>query len=213
MTVGEAGKREGLLREVVREVDLDTDTPTVDLSERKGEINSDLTIGVDVTAAVALKAGEGVCSPGMKLHGAGFIVTPQEAAHLGLGRRPGLERHIREYRNGRDLTARTRGMMVIDLFGLDIEDVRLRFPEVYQYVKMQVKEKVEVNDKGEKQFVGRDWNHRETYRDNWWIFGEPRADLRPALVGLDRYLVTPVTQKQGQSDPKGRRAKDVKHPH
>ena len=50
------------------------------------------------------------------MHGAGFIVTPAEAEHLGLGRQPGLERHIRMYRNGRDLTAHPRGVMVIDLF-------------------------------------------------------------------------------------------------
>ena len=66
-------------------------------------INADLTIGVDVTRANALRANEGLCSPGVKLHGAGFIVTPAQAAQLGLGRRPGLENHIRPYRNGRDL--------------------------------------------------------------------------------------------------------------
>lgn len=42
----------------------------------------------------------------MKLHGSGFIVGPEEAEHLGLGKRDGLEQHIRPYRNGRDLTAR-----------------------------------------------------------------------------------------------------------
>ena len=62
-----------------------------------GPINADLTIGVDVTRANALRANEGLCSPGVKLHGAGFIVTPAQAAQLGLGRRPGLENHIRPY--------------------------------------------------------------------------------------------------------------------
>jgi hypothetical protein len=33
-----------------------------------------------------------------------FIVTPNEASVLGLGKREGLEKHIRAYRNGRDLT-------------------------------------------------------------------------------------------------------------
>jgi hypothetical protein len=50
----------------------------------------------------------------VKLHGAGFIVTPTEAAHLGLGKRDGLERHIRPYLNGRDLLQHSRGAMVID---------------------------------------------------------------------------------------------------
>ena len=36
----------------------------------------------------------------------------------------------------------------------------------------------------------RDQNNRTTYRDNWWLFGEPRRDLRPALAGLRRYIAT-----------------------
>ena len=30
--------------------------------------------------------------------------------------------------------AKSRGVMVIDLFGLDADEVRQRFPEVYQHV-------------------------------------------------------------------------------
>ncbi len=41
----------------------------------------------------------------------------------------------------------------------------------------------------------RDQNNRATYRDNWWIFGEPRRDLRPALAGLPRYIATVETAK------------------
>ena len=154
----------------------------IEFAERIGVINSDLTVGVDVTAVFPLKSNEGVCSPGVKLHGAGFIVTPQEATHLGLGKRPGLQKHIRAYRNGRDLMARSRGAMVIDLFGLDADEVRHLFPEVYQHVLATVKPE-------------RDQNNRSSYRTSWWVFGEPRADLRPALANLVRYIATPVTQK------------------
>jgi hypothetical protein len=191
MTVAEAGSRDGVLREVMHEAGLETDQPRVDFAERTGRINSDLTIGVDVTTAIPLKANEGLCSPGVKLHGAGFIVTPREAEFLGLGRRPGLERHIREYRNGRDLTHRPRGVMVIDLFGLEAEDVRKRFPEVYQHIVLEVKEKKDDNGR----LVGRDANNRETYKDLWWVFGEPRRELRPALAGLRRYIATVETAK------------------
>ena len=72
--------------------------------------------------------------------------------------------------------------MVIDLFGLDADEVRRRYPEVYQHVAETVKPE-------------RDGNNRATYKDNWWIFGEPRRELRPALVRLPRYIATPVTQK------------------
>ncbi len=182
MTVAEAGAGEGRLLEVTREAGLETDAPLIECAERWGVINSDLTVGVDVTAAQALKANEGLSSPGVKLHGAGFIVTPQEAAYLGLGQRPGLDQHIRDYRNGRDLTSRPRGVMVIDLFGLGVDEVRRKYPEVYQHVAQTVKPE-------------RDGNNRATYKDNWWIFGEPRRELRPALAHLPRYIATVETAK------------------
>jgi len=189
MTVCRAGRAEGALREVVSEKGLDTDAPVIVLDERDGTINADLTVGVDVTAAVPLLANEGLCSPGVKLHGAGFIVTPAEAAHLGLGRRAGLERHIRPYRNGRDLTARSRGVMVIDLFGLTADEVRLRYPEVYQHLLSTVKH---VREREAARSGGKD---AQAYAKLWWTFGKPRQELRPALAGLPRYIATVETTK------------------
>jgi hypothetical protein len=182
MTVAEVGATEGLLREVRGEAALDSDAPRIEFTETTGRIHSDLTVGVDITAATPLNSNEGVSSPGVKLHGAGFIVSKEEAKHLGLGNRQNLENHIREYRNGRDLTSRPRGVMVIDLFGLNLVDVRRSFPEVYQYIATAVKPE-------------RDANPRESYRLNWWTFGEPRRELRPALAGLSRYIATVETMK------------------
>src|SRR5207248_6647948 len=73
-------------------------------------------------------------------------------------------------------------VMAIDLFGLSENEVRFRFPEVYQWVLERVKPE-------------RDQNNRASYRNNWWIFGEPRANFRPALVGLERYITTVETSK------------------
>jgi hypothetical protein len=139
MTVAEAGKHDGRLLEVTAEEAVDTDSPVILFEEARGKINADLTVGVDVASVVPLKANEALSSRGMSLHGSGFIVTPQAAEHLGLDRVHGLEQHIRIYRNGRDLTDRPRGVMVIDLFGLTAEEVRGRFPAVYQHLQMTVK--------------------------------------------------------------------------
>jgi hypothetical protein len=195
MTVVEAGAADGILREVVNEAELETDAPQITIRDSRGTINSDLTIGVDLARCAELTANDGLSARGMVLHGPGFLVTPSEAEHLGLGKRVGLERHIRNYRNGRDLMARSRGMMVIDLFGLDVEDVRRRFPEVYQHVKLEVKEKIEINKKGEQEFIGRDWNNREYRKLNWWLFGENVPELRKALQPLPRYIATVETAK------------------
>lgn len=182
MTVGQAGNHQGQLRTVTHESDLNTDAPQVELATRQGHIHADLSIGADVTTAKALKANDKLCSPGVKLHGAGFIVTPEQATCLGLGKAKGLEEHIRPYLNGRDMAGRSRGVMVIDLFGFTADEVQERFPKVYQWVADRVKPE-------------RDQNNRASYRDKWWIFGEPRKDLRPALKGLPRYIATIETAK------------------
>jgi SAM-dependent methyltransferase len=182
MTVGQAGEHEGKLIKVVREGRGDGEGLSVEQVERTGKIYADLTIGANVASAVTLKANDKLSNRGVVLHGAGFIVTPEKAAELGLGRIAGLEKHIRHYRNGRDLTGTPRGVMVIDLFGLTSDQVREQFPEVYQWVYERVKPE-------------RDHNNRPSRRDNWWIFGEPISTFRPALAGLKRYIATVETSK------------------
>ena len=182
MTVGAAGNHPGELRTSTTETDQADGSSLVTFTVNTGHIAADLTTGADVASAMALKANDALSCPGMKLHGSGFIVTREEAKALGLGSVAGLEKHIREYRNGRDLADSPREVLCIDLFGLTADDVRLRFPAVYQHVLTNVKPE-------------RDANQRESYRRNWWIFGEPRRDLRPALAGLPRYIATVETAK------------------
>ncbi len=182
MTVGEKGEHDGLLCRVVSEARGGGDGMLIELQEQRGRIFADLRIGADVAGARPLQANGGLSCRGVSLHGSGFIVTSEQALQLGLGRIPGLERHIRPYRNGRDITGAPRGVWVIDLFGLTAEQVRGQFPEVYQWVWDRVKPE-------------RDQNRRSSYSENWWIFGEPRANFRPALQGLPRYISTVETAK------------------
>ncbi len=184
MTVGTlaSSANEGRLLTVRNEEALPHGEVAVELEERHGFVHADLRIGANLAAAVPLMANSRLSSPGVKLHGAGFIVTRADAAVLGLGTVPELERHIREYRNGRDLTATARDALAIDLFGLSADKVRERFPAVFQWLLDRVKPE-------------REQNNRATYREGWWLFGEPRRDLRPALAHLDRYVATVVTTK------------------
>jgi hypothetical protein len=188
MTVAGPGRDlPGVLATVTREDTGAGEGYDVTLAEARGVIHADLTTGADVTAAKPLRANGELSCPGMKLHGAGFIVTPEEAAQLGLGRIPGLEQHIRPYRHGRDLTATPREAMVIDLFGLSADEVRERFPEVYQWVAERVKPEREARRGTTKD--------ADQYADLWWVFGKPRNTFRPALVGLRRYIATVETSK------------------
>jgi hypothetical protein len=181
MTVGEAGDASGLLQSVESEEPGD-ESYKVTFSERVGKIAADLKVGADVAAALSLKSNSEISSRGVQTIGAGFIVTREEAQKLGFGKTSEIEKHIREYRNGKDLTTTPRGVMVIDLYGLSESEVRTKFPEIYQWVHERVKPE-------------RDQNNRDSYRKNWWIHGEARSAFRPALQGLDRYITTVETSK------------------
>ncbi len=187
MTVAERGQRDGTLATVELESGLNSDTPVVQLKERAGRINGNLKIGADITAVQPLMANDLISSPGVKLHGSGFIVTAQQASALGLGTTPGLEEHILPYRNGRDIAQRPRGVMVIDMYPLSSDEVRDRFPKVYQYIAERVKPEREAK-------VGRSADMAE-YAKNWWLFGKVRTELRPVLEPLDRYIATVETSK------------------
>ena len=154
------------------------DAAEVMFTEELGRVLSDLTIGAELDSAKPLKANEVIAYQGMKLHGSGFIVSPEKAEELGLGSILGLQNHIRPFLNGRDIAARPRGVMVIDLFGLKSDEVLSKYPAVYQHIVENVKPE-------------RDQNNRAIYRDNWWTFGEPRTKLRVAWAAIDRYIITP----------------------
>lgn len=167
---------------------------SVTLAETSGLIHADLSVGANVASAVALLANANISSPGVKLHGAGFIVTPEEARALrppplaeggGGGQQPphGI---LRAYRNGRDLTDTPRGVQVIDLFGLTAGEVREQFPAIYQWLLERVKP--ERDAKGtSKDGAG--------YAALWWLFGKPRQEMRKQLAGLPHYIATVVTAK------------------
>ena len=157
MTVGVAGKAEGDLFQVVDNQRSAAQGGDALLPPAKGKIQSNLTIGVDLDQAKPLAANDGLSSRGMAPHGAGFIVTPEKAEQLGLGKVAGLDQHVRHYRNGKDLTHRPRGLMVIDLDGLTEDEVRLKCPAIYQHVLTNVKPE-------------RDTNNEPYRRQNWWLF-------------------------------------------
>ncbi|MFC0633221.1 type IIL restriction-modification enzyme MmeI [Brevundimonas balnearis] len=71
---------------------------------------------------------------------------------------------------------------MVDLWPQPEAAVRRNRPRVYQHLMQHVKPE-------------RDRNNRDAYRRRWWWFGEPRPELRQALRGLPRYIVTVETAK------------------
>ena len=116
MTVGTSEKNSpGTLLTVTDEREAGGEGLEVALEARSGKLHADLRMGADVAGAVGLQANGKLTSRGFMLFGAGFIVTSEDAAKLE------VDAPIKDYRNGRDLTDRPRGVKVIDLFGLTAE--------------------------------------------------------------------------------------------
>lgn len=186
----------GSLQTVTREETGAFGEVDVTLIERTGQIHADLSVGANISEVKPLHANKDLSNRGVQLFGAGFIVTPEKAAtllappwqavqlpyHLLDTAGPQKPSLIRDYRNGRDLTDVPRGVMVIDAFGLSAEQLRSQYPAVYQWLLERVKPE-------------RDQNNRATYRDNWWIHGEPRKVMRKQLTNLPRYIATVETAK------------------
>jgi hypothetical protein len=184
MTVGAAGNRGGRLLTLASESkDMsEADGHAVTFDHQIGKVFGDLQVGANVLGAVNLLASDLISSRGVALHGMGFLVSGVDAAKLGLNRIEGLECHILDYCNGRDVMAVPRSLLVIDLYPLTQNEVKGRFPETYQHVFDNVKPE-------------RDQNREEFRRNNWHWFGRTNETYRKAVAGLPRFIGTVETAK------------------
>ena len=182
LTVAEPGKGEGILEKVVTEIAREDGENEVTLVRSGGLIAPNLQIGADLTACHGLVANQYLSSRGMMLFGSGFIIDQTSAESLGYGVIPGIDKHIRGYRNGKDIANRPRNALVIDLFGLTPLEIQTIYPSLYQHVLTHVKPE-------------RDQNRDKQIRENWWLYGRTRAELRGYLDGLPRYIATVETSK------------------
>lgn len=174
MMVGEAGTKTGILQEY-RENGDGSLTPANGIF---GRINADLSIGANLSELKPLQANHGLSCRGVTLVGDGFMLTADQRATLDPSKKSPL---IFPFIRGRDLAQKRRETYVIDAFG--IEEASLNeHPEVYHWLLKHV-------------HGFRSKNNRLSYRQRWWIFGEPRAAFRPALANLRRMIVTPRTAK------------------
>ncbi|KKJ97141.1 DNA methyltransferase [Stutzerimonas stutzeri] len=184
MTVGSAEEQPGRLLTLRDEYSSaqEQDEIEVYLQERRGKLFADLKAGADVAGCKQLQANANITSMGVMLAGSGFILQPDVAAKIGLGVIAGLDLHIRDYRNGKDLANRPRGVRVMDFFGLTASEVCERYPTAYQRLLEYVKPE-------------RDANKDKGFRESWWLFGRPRPALRTMINGLNRYIATGETAK------------------
>jgi len=171
----------GILSEVRNERPSTDGTVAVDMVTRSGMVHCDLSVGPDVAGAVALHANSGLSFMGVTLIGDGFRLDRDDLSRLGLNE-DSLPPVVKPYRSGRELTQKAVERWIIDLFDLSEEEARSRYPALVQRLMDTV-------------FPLRAQNARESYRRKWWVFGEPRREMRRALAGLPRYIATLETSK------------------
>lgn len=105
-----------------------------------------------------------------------MLLAPEQAELMN------LNAPIKPYRNGKDLTDKPRNLFVIDCYGLTEEEVKTKYPALYQHLLIHVKPE-------------RDANRDKDLREKWWLHRRNNEDMRKSLSGLTRYIGTVMTAK------------------
>ena len=149
------------------------------------EIHPNLTSEAQTTSAAQLPENAGLSFVGPSPHGR-FDIDQDTArkmlsAPVNVNGRPNSD-VVRPVANAIDLVRAFRNVSTID-FGADIsvtEAAKYEMP--FEYVKAHV-------------YPDRRQNHRQAYRERWWLYGEPRPGMRTALASLPRYIASPRVSK------------------
>jgi hypothetical protein len=178
MTVGAPGKGEGTLEIVTAEEGGKDGEVAVTLQNACGTIAANLQVGADLTSVNVLAANSEIAGMGVALHGAGFILTPEQAKEMRLDGND----VIKPYLGGADLLRVPRERYLIDFSFMEEQEAAEANPRAYQHILHHVKPE-------------RDQNRRAALKDKWWRFGWERPVLRKALQGIQRYIGTTETSK------------------
>jgi len=148
-------------------------------------ISADLRAGLDLTQAQRLQENRGLAFIGDMKKGAFDIpealAESMLAAPVNPNGRPNRD-VVRPWINGLDIVRRPQRMWIVD-FGIDMEEATAAlYEQPYEYVRRHVK-------------PVRDNVRNPLERRHWWLHGRPALDLRAAVLGLSRYIVTPRVAK------------------
>jgi len=129
------------------------------------------------TSARQLPANSGRAFEGPSPKASGFVIKAEEAKRLLA--LPGISyaNVVRPYLGSADVARDIRqaaSRWAID-FGVMPLEAAMKYPAALEIVRERVKPKREGKE--------------EPYVGSWWQFNRPRAELRRALAGLDRYIV------------------------
>nr|WP_232299360.1 DNA methyltransferase [Azoarcus sp. CIB] len=177
MTVGAGRMERGRLLSLRDESETAGDEREVLLATTEGVLHADLRIGANIAGARALRANSIIANRGVQILAPGFVVSPTEATEIDPTRSL-----ARPYRNGKDITDKPRGVLVLDPYPFQLDELRAKSASVYQWLLTRAKPE-------------RDHNPRASYRDNWWLFGENQPLMRQTIATVSRFVTTPITAR------------------
>ncbi|MXZ63777.1 MAG: class I SAM-dependent DNA methyltransferase, partial [Chloroflexi bacterium] len=152
---------------------------------RVTQINSDLTSGVDVGNALAVRENTGMSFQGdIKV---GPFELDHEAARELLNEPTNVNGRANSdvvvpWVTAMDVTRRPRHMHIID-FGTEMSAAEAAgYERPFRHVNEHVR-------------PSRSKNRQKRRRERWWIHGSPASEMRAALAPLSRFIATPITAK------------------
>ena len=180
MTVVERGSKQGILAQPVKEEETEYSSVKVYLTEKKGIIHANLSVGANVLSVSRIASNAGLSGQGVIVLGDGFLLDEQEYQNL-LSNEPFGRKFVKRYCNGKDITHKSRQLRIIDLYGLTESQLR-EYPHIYQRIYERVRPKrLQMKDRAR--------------RENWWLFGRSNQEIRNAINGLNCYIATCRTAK------------------
>jgi type II restriction/modification system DNA methylase subunit YeeA len=147
-------------------------------------INSDLSAQTDVTSALALLENSGLCFLGVMKGGPFDIEATTAKLMLAAPANPNGRPNsdvIKLRLGGQDVVKRSREGWIIDFVEMDLPEAAL-YQLPFEYVRENVKPL-------------RDQNRDARMHAKWWLHGRSRPDMRRAISGLVRCIVTPEVSK------------------
>jgi type II restriction/modification system DNA methylase subunit YeeA len=145
-------------------------------------INADLTSGLDLTHAPRLAENAGIAFMG-DTKGGPFDITDSVAQKLLASPNPDGRSNtdvVRPWVNASDIGGRPRGMWIIDFPPETNEAEAALYEGPFEYVLKHVKPQRDTS---------------RTTIDEWWMHERPRVEMRAALEGVNRQIVTPRVAK------------------
>lgn len=179
IAIGTGGEAVGTLATVHDEGRAEQNA-SVKIAYSRGLIWPNLRLGPNILAAKPLLATAMVASVGYQLSGKGFVVAPTEFSELGRAIYEPIRRA--PLLSARDIVQHNRGKFALDATNVSQSNFANDYPSVFQFLK----DRLQPNRAQSKA------NYKNIA---WWSYARPRLELRAALGGLTRTIITPLTSK------------------